>query len=125
MTDAIVAGTADLTVPPVAATDASGRPVLLVPLPELPTWDDSGSPRLVFAFREEAGEVVAEAFTSQARLVDARGAAQPWAAFSVADSLSLLADAGASMLIVDPGVEGGTVGVDLTYLASSVDGSGR
>ncbi len=124
-TDVIRAGSGGPAVPPVAAAAPSGRPGLLVPVPELPGPDDAGQPRLVLGFRQVGAETVAEAFTSLDRLVDACGPAQPWAAFSVADSITLLADAGASVLIVDPGIAGDTVGVDLTCLASTAGGATR
>ena len=123
MTDVMPAECPTPALLPVA--DPAHRPSLLLPVPELPGPDDAGAPRLVLAFRRVAGEVVAEGFTSQARLVDARGQAQPWVAFSVADSITLVADAGASVLIVDPGMGGDTVGIDLTNLASGLDGAAR
>ena len=123
MTDVMSAdhpGPALLTVP-----DPAHRPSLLLPVPELPGPDDAGVPRLVLAFRPVAGEIVAEAFTTRARLVDACGPAQPWVASSVVDSITLVADAGASVLVVDPGIQGEAVGIDLTFLASGGGGAPR
>jgi hypothetical protein len=107
-----------------AAADAS-RPVLLLPVPELPGLDESGLPRLVLAFRRVAGETVAECFTSRVRLVGSCGPKQPWVAYSVADSIRLVADAGATVLLVDPGPERASIAVDLTHLASRPAGAER
>jgi hypothetical protein len=119
MTDSTAAEGSTRRVPtgPAKAADP-GAPVLLVPVPELPARDGSGLPLLTLGFREVAGERVAEGFTTAERLVHARGPGQPWVAFSVADSISLLANAGASVLVVDPGSEGGAVGLDLTWVGS-------
>jgi hypothetical protein len=94
-------------------------------VPELPTRDESGSPRLTLALRAVAGERVAEGYTSRERLVDVHGRGQPWVAFSVADSIRLLAEAGASVLVVDPGSAGGAVGIDLTCAVPDAGGAAR
>jgi hypothetical protein len=125
MTDAALAGCSAPGAPPAVAEDGTGPPVLLVPVPELPTRDESGLPLLTLALREVAGERVAEGYTSRERLVDAHGPGQPWVAFSVADSIRLLADAGASVLVVDPGGAGGAVGIDLTCAAPEAGGAPR
>jgi hypothetical protein len=88
--------------------------VLLVPVPVLPSAAGSGPPELTLAFQRMDGETVAEGYTSAERLIDACGPAQPWVALSVRDSIALLARAGASILVVDRGAAGGTLGVDLT-----------
>lgn len=99
--------------------------MLLVPVPELPTRDESGSPRLTLALREVAGERIAEGYTSRERLVDVHGSGQPWVACSVADSIRLLANAGASVLVVDPGCADGAVGIDLTCAVPAANGATR
>ena len=101
--------------------DLQGPGLLLVPVPELPAAG-SGPPEITFAFRRLGEETVAEGYTSPERLVDACGAAQRWVAFSVADSVRLLAGAGASVLVVDPGADGRTVGLDLTGAAPDAGG---
>jgi hypothetical protein len=108
----------------VATEDDAGGRVLLVPVPVLPVRDSADLPEVTLAFRRLAGETVAEGYTSLERLVDACGPAQPWVAFSVADSIRLLAGAGASVLVVDAG-GGGAVGVDLTTAASDTAGASR
>ena len=116
MTDAAPAEGSTARAPqvvPIPQDDVPGPGVLLVPVPELPA-SGSGPPEITFAFQRLDGELVAEGYTSPERLVDACGPAQPWVAFSVRDSVRLLAGAGASVLVVDPGADGGTVGLDLT-----------
>jgi hypothetical protein len=97
--------------------------VLFVPVPELPARDGSGLPELTLAFREVAGERVAEGFTTPERLVQACGPSQPWVAISVTDSVRLLATAGASVLVVDRDGAGGAVGLDLSWVGA-VDAGG-
>jgi len=126
MTDAALAGCSAAGAPPAVAPDnLPGPPVLLVPVPELPTRDEFGSPLLTLALREVAGERVAEGYTSRERLVDVHGSGQPWVAFSVADSIRLLANAGASVLVVDPGGAGGAVGIDLRCAVPEGSGVAR
>jgi hypothetical protein len=126
MTDAAPRVIAAAGPPPTLPDHADrGQPVLLVPVPELPAADDAGVPQLTVAFRELAGETVAEGYTSLERLVEGCGPAQPWVAFPLAASIRLLAAAGASVLIVDPRTDCGTVGLDLTCAVSATEGACR
>jgi hypothetical protein len=112
--------------PPAGTPDVDpAAGVLLLPITALPARDEAGLLQLTVALREAAGETVAECYTSRQRLVADCGPIQPWVAFPVADSVRLLARAGASVLVVDPGAEGGTIGLDLTLAFPARAGGSR
>jgi hypothetical protein len=103
--------------PSPASPSPAAEPALLLPVPEWPRLD-GGPPALTLVFRLLDGETVAEGYTSPDRLVAGCGPAQPWVAVQLAESVRLLAQAGATMLLVDAGIVEEAIEVDLAAAAA-------
>jgi hypothetical protein len=79
---------------------------------------------LVFEVRELAdGTPVLPVYSSTARLVDALGPAQPWAAFPLQTTRDMMARAGVGMVVLDPQIAPGAPRwrpEDLAEMAESI-----
>jgi hypothetical protein len=79
---------------------------------------------LVFEVRElPDGTPVLPVYSSTARLVEALGPAQPWAAFSIRTTREMMARAGVGLVVLDPEIAPGAARwrpEDLTEMAESL-----